>query len=258
MIAPLSAPPARPPQPRPHAVCGRRFGAASLLWALLLGLSGASLAAEEESGQAPLPLERIMDIARGSAALLPADARIEIEPGQLDPRLKLAPCQRIEPYLPAGSTAWGRTRVGLRCTRGTVPWNVYLPVTVRVWSVAVVSAGPLQAGTELRAEDLLLQEVDIAAAAAPVFRDPQAAVGRQLTTALSPGTPLRAHHLRTRQWFAAGETVTLVYLGEGFTASTEAQALSNGVDGQAVRVRTPSGKVVTGMPAGERRVEVRS
>ena len=60
------------------------------------------------------------------------DARIEIEPGQLDPRLKLTPCRRIEPYLPTGSTAWGRTRVGLRCLQGPTRWNVYLPVTVRV------------------------------------------------------------------------------------------------------------------------------
>ena len=185
----------------------------------------------------PIPMQQLMELARGGAAALPADARIEIEPGQLDPRLKLTPCRRIEPYLPTGSTAWGRTRVGLRCTDGPVNWNVFLPVTVRVWSPAVVNAGPLQAGAEIRAEDL---------------------VGRLLAATLPPGTPLRPHHLRVRQWFAAGETVTLVYVGEGFSASTEAQALSNGLDGQAVRVRTPSGKIVTGRPVGERRVEVRS
>ncbi|MGR6776824.1 flagellar basal body P-ring formation chaperone FlgA [Sphaerotilus sulfidivorans] len=206
----------------------------------------------------PIPMQQLMELARGGAAALPADARIEIEPGQLDPRLKLTPCRRIEPYLPTGSTAWGRTRVGLRCTDGPVNWNVFLPVTVRVWSPAVVNAGPLQAGAEIRAEDLQIREVDIASAAAPVFRDPQLLVGRLLAATLPPGTPLRPHHLRVRQWFAAGETVTLVYVGEGFSASTEAQALSNGLDGQAVRVRTPSGKIVTGRPVGERRVEVRS
>ena len=29
-----------------------------------------------------------------------ARVRVEIEPGRLDPRLRLAPCERIEPYLP--------------------------------------------------------------------------------------------------------------------------------------------------------------
>ena len=118
----------------------------------------------------PIPMQQLMELARGGAAALPADARIEIEPGQLDPRLKLTPCRRIEPYLPTGSTAWGRTRVGLRCTDGPVNWNVFLPVTVRVWSPAVVNAGPLQAGAEIRAEDLQIREVDIASFAAAQAR----------------------------------------------------------------------------------------
>ncbi|MEY8879139.1 MAG: flagellar biosynthesis protein FlgA, partial [Leptothrix sp. (in: b-proteobacteria)] len=63
----------------------------------------------------------------GSAA-----PRVEVSTGQLDPRLHLAPCQKIEPYVPAGQRLWGRTRVGLRCTAGPVRWNVYLPVTVQV------------------------------------------------------------------------------------------------------------------------------
>ncbi|NZD58911.1 hypothetical protein HZU83_19715 [Sphaerotilus montanus] len=43
---------------------------------------------------------------------------MEVLPGQLDPRLRLAPCQQIDAYLPPGSTPWGRTRVGLRCPSG--------------------------------------------------------------------------------------------------------------------------------------------
>ena len=72
------------------------------------------------------------------------------------------------------------------------------------------------------------------------------------------GTALRADNLRVRQWFAAGDKVTLVYKGEGFEASTDGQALNAGVDGQSVRVRVASGQVVTGLPTGENRVEVRS
>ena len=33
--------------------------------------------------------------------------------GSLDPRLKLAPCNQVEPHLPAGTRLWGRSRIGL-------------------------------------------------------------------------------------------------------------------------------------------------
>ena len=37
--------------------------------------------------------------------------RIEVEVGTLDPRLKLAPCERIEPYLPTGTRLWGKGHI---------------------------------------------------------------------------------------------------------------------------------------------------
>ena len=40
--------------------------------------------------------------------------RMEVSVGALDERLRLAPCARVEPYLPAGARLWGRTRLGLR------------------------------------------------------------------------------------------------------------------------------------------------
>ena len=75
---------------------------------------------------------------------------------------------------------------------------------------------------------------------------------------VGPGLPVRGDNLRVRQWFAAGDKVTLVYKGDGFEASTDGQAINSGLEGQSVRVRVGSGQVITGMPTGENRVEVRS
>ena len=67
----------------------------------------------------PDTLQRIQALGeQAGAALAPGAVRVEIEPGRLDPRLRLAPCERIEPYLPPGARAWGRSRVGLRCVQG--------------------------------------------------------------------------------------------------------------------------------------------
>ena len=68
-------------------------------------------------------------------------ARVEVVVGQLDPRLHLAPCERIEPYLPPNVRLWGKSRIGLRCTQGRTAWNVYLPIIVKVWGRALVVPG---------------------------------------------------------------------------------------------------------------------
>lgn len=226
----------------------------------LLAASAWAERAEDRAGDAlltPSLKARVVEVTRAAMGDT-GDARIEVIPGQLDPRLRLAPCQQIDTSLPPGTLPWGRTRVGLRCSSGPVAWSVYLPVTVKVWRKAVVSAATLGAGTELSSADLQLAEVDVAGSSSPVFTDTDRLLGRRLINAVSAGTALRADNLRVRQWFAAGDKVTLVYKGEGFEATTDGQALNPGLEGQAVRVRVGSGQVITGQPAGENRVEVRS
>ena len=197
-------------------------------------------------------------LAAGATPQRPGSAapRVEVIAGTLDTRLRLAPCERVEAYLPAGARAWGRTRIGLRCQQGSTRWNVSLPLTVRVWAPALVLAAPLPAGTVLAAEHLALAEVDWAAEAASVFVDPARLIGRTLARPLAAGGAPRHTDLRARQWFAAGDTVRVVARGPGFSISSDATALSPGVEGQPARVRTEGGRVVSGQPVGERRIEV--
>ena len=183
-------------------------------------------------------------------------SRVDIEVGQLDPRLRLAPCQRVEPYLPANTRLWGRSRIGLRCTQGPTAWNVYLPITIKVYGRALVSTSPLAAGSVITAADVIQAEVDLAEDTSVAVADESLAVGRTLARSLSPGQSLRQSHLKLRQWFAAGETVKVVAMGSGFSVAGEGQAITPGIEGQPARVRTESGRVLTGVPVGEHRMEL--
>lgn len=182
--------------------------------------------------------------------------RFEVGVGQLDARLRLAPCQHVEPYVPDGMRLWGKSRIGLRCTQGAVKWNVYLPITVKVFGTALVATGSVAAGSVLRAADLTQAEVDLAEEMSAPLADPGLAVGRTVARALKPGQSLRQSHLKARQWFAAGDTVTVSAQGNGFSVASEAQALNNGIEGQPVRLRTESGRILTGLPVGERRADL--
>jgi len=99
-------------------------------------------------------------------------------------------------------------------------------------------------------------EVDLAEDNSAPIANAELAVGRTLARALKPGQGLHQSHLKARQWFAAGETVTVVAQGQGFSVAGEAQALNPGIEGQPVRLRTEGGRIVTGQPVGERRVEL--
>ena len=231
--------------PRALARAAQRAAAALLLSASL------GVCAQTASGETWA--NEIQQLAGQTAA--PAGARVEVEVGTLDPRLKLAPCARITPYVPTGTRLWGRTRVGLRCDDGA-RWSVFLPITVKVFADAWTVNQALPPGAALEASHLQQNEVDVAAEPSPVIRQPQAAIGRTLTRALKAGQALREADLKPRQWFAAGDTVRVITAGSGFAISADGQALSAGIDGQPVKVRIEGGRVVSGRATAERRIEV--
>ena len=182
--------------------------------------------------------------------------RVEVQLGALDPRLRLAPCQRTEAYLPSGHRAIGRTRVGLRCLQGATLWNVSLPAVVKVWAPGLVAAGILPAGTRLAAHHLQAAVIDWGADGGAAFANAAALLGREVARPLAAGVALRGDDLKQRQWFSAGETVQVQARGAGFTVSGEGEALSHGIEGQAARVRTPGGRILSGRPSADRVVEV--
>lgn len=258
------------PSSLPHAPF-RAFGpgwrawlACLLLWTGVIAAPAATAAtaASAASAAAPagLPAAAVAAAVRlaeqAARATAPDGARIVATPGALDARLRLAPCERVESLLVPGQPAWGRTRVALRCAAGAVAWRVFLPVQVQVLAPALVSRGPLPAGVRLEADQFHVAQVDWGSASEPPLADIQSLTGRTLARALAAGQPARRGDLQSRQWFASGETVRVVAIGPGYSVSTEGQALGGGIEGQPVRVRTESGRVLVGRAVGAHRVEV--
>jgi flagellar basal body P-ring formation protein FlgA len=248
--------------PAPLLLSCIRFGMTILVAAGLTHAAGATAQTAGEPPAAPTPAadlaRQVQDLALSTASGLQQPnqppIRLEVELGSLDPRLKLAPCARIEPFLPPGGKLLGRTRIGLRCLEGARRWTVYWPLTVKAWTSGWITASPLAAGTVITGAHLTAGEVDIAdgPAAAPLL--PLAAIGRTLTRPVTAGSPLRAADLRQRQWFAAGDTVRVLAGGAGFELSTDGQAMNPGIEGQRVRVRTEGGRTITGLAVGDRLV----
>ena len=182
-------------------------------------------------------------------------SRIEVSVGSLDPRLQLAPCQRIEPYLLPGTRLWGRTSIGVRCLEGAT-WTVSLPVTVTIRGLAVVAAEPLAAGSPATTAAIRIEEVELTREPGTPVTDPGQLVGKTLTRSLAAGQVLRLESLRATPTVVAGDPVRIDMVGKGFMIQSEGQALSAGAEGQPMRVRTESGRIVSGTLKG-RAVEIR-
>jgi flagella basal body P-ring formation protein FlgA len=182
--------------------------------------------------------------ARAHAQALPGRTQINALP--LDPGTRLARCESLQTVLPPGARVWGNTTVLVRCVRPHA-WSLPVPVDVKVFADAVVTARPIGRGHVLSATDLSQQDVELTQWASGPILDPEQAIGKAVAAALPAGVPLRADLLRAPFAVAEGQRVRVIFQGEGFRASSAGRSLGNAAIGEPVLVRTASGKVLQGV-----------
>lgn len=171
------------------------------------------------------------------------DVRLTI--GPIDPRNRLPECANLNAFLPAGARAWGSTSVGVRCT-APIAWTIYVPAKVAVFGDYLVVSRPLQAGQLVTTSDLERRHGDLAAEGDGAMLDAARAVGLPARIAIAAGQPLRSDMLRIPPVVKRGEQVRVVTQGPGFSVANEGRALNDAAEGQQVRVRLGSGKVLVG------------
>lgn len=181
--------------------------------------------------------------------------KVTVQAGAIDPNLKLAQCQDVQVFLPAGSRPWGKTSVGIRCTTPSA-WTIYAQATVNVVAQYLVAAVPLAQGRVVTAEDLLFQSGDLTQLPAGIFTDVAQAQGRIVNISMSAGTVLRQEMLKVSPVVQQGQTVMITSSGKGFRVSAEGKAMTKANEGQVVQVKVASGQVVSGIARPGGQVEV--
>lgn len=249
------------PTARGTPPCARRSarsGVAAWVCAVAVGAATGSAWAQPANGLDQVARDWLDQALTGQTPTSPTGPlRPEIVIGHLDPRLQLAPCARVEPYLPHNTQLWGRTRVGLKCLEGPVAWNVFLPITIKAWGPAWVMRQTVQTNAVLSAGDAeLVPEVDWADARSPIVALQEDWVGMQAAFTLLPGQALRQNAVRPPQVFSVGTQVRVTANGVGFEMSATAQALSSGYVGQPARVKLSNGKMISGQVSADGSVQV--
>jgi flagellar basal body P-ring formation protein FlgA len=223
-----------------------------LVSTLLLLVSTTPLPAAAQ--QSPEAVEaRVKDFLVQQTNGLPGEVSITV--GALDPNNQLPACAALEVFMPAGTRAWGRISVGVRCD-SPVMWTAYLQAQVSVIADYLVAAQPLRAGQILGAADIGVRRGDLTALPDNTLTDSTQASGHHTRYAVAAGSALRGDMLRIPHAVRQGQTVQVVSIGPGFRVASEGRAMNNAAPGESVRVRLGNGQVVTGTAQAGGGVEV--
>jgi flagella basal body P-ring formation protein FlgA len=204
---------------------------------------------------AQVPTDAVRRFVQNELGPIAGASRIDVSVGEADPRLRLAPCERAEPFLRSGARLWGRSFVGLRCASGA-QWTISVPVQVRVYGPALVAVRPLASGQPIGRDDVKIEQVEWTREPQGVAHDLSELQQRVPARPIEQGQPIALAWLSIAPAVAQGDSVKLIGRGEGFSITTDGVALASAPVGQPVRVRVESGKILTGTARAGRIVEV--
>ncbi len=183
--------------------------------------------------------------------------RTSAQAATLDPRHRLARCERpIEAFLRPGTRISSRTVVGVRCT-GDKPWKLFVPVTVVVTENVLVAKRTLPRGHVLTAGDFVAEPRDVSRVVSGYVSNPASLAGQKLKVQLLAGRMLTPAMLEADAAVRRGQTVTIVAKGGGISVRMTGKALMDGALNQRIRVENlNSGRVVEGIVRSREHVEV--
>lgn len=194
-----------------------------------------------------------MEFLRTQTQNLPGKVSYKVE--EVDSRTSFPPCAHLEAFLPTGSSMQGRTSVGVRCNESN-GWSLFLPATISITMEMLVSSRPLQQGLVISVGDFNVQSGEITQPG--TITNESQILGKVLKFSIGAGQLLKQDMFRPPYAVTQGQTVQLIYEGNGIRLRTTAQALNNAAEGQNAQVKVSSGQVINGIAKENGTVEVRS
>ncbi len=217
----------------------------------MTGISGSALGNDQDLGALKRGAEQWLT--QEAAEGLPT-ARAKVRMGQIDDRLRLPVCPAPIYFLPAGARLWGAGSIGIRCA-APAKWSLYLGYQIQLTGPALVARHPLPARLALGTGDAALAQVDYVTNPSAYLQSlpPGAMVNRPVPA----GAPILLDWMVLPQVIHAGRKVRLLVSGTNYSVVQQGTALNSAQNGEMVRVKTGSGRIVQGIANQEGEVEIR-
>lgn len=225
---------------------------------ILLNLAAASVAVSAVS--AP-----VADIASLQSAAEQAvrreiprgDGQVIVHAQSLDPRLRLAECDRpLSAAISGDGQARAHTTVAVRCD-GEVHWTVYLSVTIDSEFSVLVANRSMARDAELVAADFDVMPRRLPGLTTDYVTKASMLSGQRLRQSIASGEALTLTAITPSNLIHRGQQVTLVAGAGDFQVRMNAVALSDGRLADRIRVQNLSSqRVVEGIVRSDNEVEV--
>lgn len=180
--------------------------------------------------------------------------KVSIQVANIDPRTILPVCHALEAFMPNGSKMIGKTSIGVRCNEKP-GWSVFVQATIKVSAGLLVANRPLSQGVVLSADDFTVQSGELGQPG--ILTAPEQAIGKTLKFAIGAGQVLRLDMLRPDFVIKQGQTVRLYARASNFMVGSEGQAMNDAIAGQAVRIKSASGQMISASASKDGSAEVR-
>lgn len=193
---------------------------------------------------------------RLSGALAPLKTRVEIKlPSGVE---RLPACSKAIWLEPASDVAalWGQ--ISLRAGCESPQWQLNMRAKVEVDARLPVLKASKTRGDLVSATDIVWQWQTLGASDRSLVTQTAQLAGKQVVRRIRANQPIKLRQLQVMDWVSAGQQVVIQAGSPGFTARMTGQALENGGEGEAIRVKNlSSGKVISAYPIAPGVVETR-
>lgn len=151
-----------------------------------------------------------------------------------------------------GQRLTGNHSVSARCGDRQRFLQVHVSATGIYW----VATHPLTPAQTISTDDIRAQHGELEHLPPDIIQDPTQITGNTLTRHLRQGQAITAGQIRQPWVILAGKEVDITAPGNGFSIRARGKALDNAAQGQALRIQTRSGQVLTATATGNEKVTI--
>ncbi len=186
------------------------------------------------------------------AASYPGSAKVSVDASRVT---RYSACTDLDARLSRGQKLRSRLSVEVRC-HAPEKWTARVQAEVAIEGFFYVTNHTIEPGDTLSLDDVSAREGDILRVARGVVVDPSRLIDQIATQRIPRGVPVKSSSLRSPMSIQRGQNVRTQAQGQGFSITGQGQALQAGDPGEQIRVRTPSGRIITATVINANTVQV--